>query len=163
MKLIKSGFTDYFGAVVPIEILEFDNNKYVTVRKPDGAIEEIKAGYIWRDPAMTRRIPEVDWYIHGGGCRKNFHPRVRKTTYTVYFQHESWDGIPSKAKAVAFASHTAKRICELVHVSESRKSGSGSKFGFLTIDCTAEGFAVQYGGKNRARASAPKFLRGYGR
>lgn len=163
-KLITKGFTNYFGDVIEICIIGYDNDKYVEIAKPNGAFEKIKRGYVWRDALMTRRIPGVDWFVHGGGDRRDFSQRRRKTMYSV-------DGVEpvgrrdftSKSKAINYASAAAVRTGQVVNVWGSRKSALTYESGFVNIDCTPAGFAVQYGSGRRSRAKAPKYLYGYGR
>ena len=162
-KLITQGFTNYFGDVLKIDILEYDNDKYVTVRKPDGTVENIKRGYIRQDAAMKKDIAKVNWFIHGGGARKDFKARVRSTRYAVFFGKDDRREFTNKAGAVAFGCAQALRRGQTVEVCSTFSSGRIYSIGFRSIDCTADGLAVQYGGRNRKRAEQPKFLRGYGR
>lgn len=59
-------YTDYplqtnpNSEVVEIEVFSYDRNKYCTVRHA-GEEEEIKAGYVWRDPKLTKRFSNLCW------------------------------------------------------------------------------------------------------
>lgn len=160
-KLITTGFTNYFGDVVPIEILSYDNNKYVEVRKPDGSIESIKRGYIRRDAKMTRDIPEINWFVYCGGDRKNFHKRKRKTTFLVMAPDEPNHVFSKKAKSISYAIAAAKRLGQTVTVLGCRVSKGHSCYGFCSIECGSDGLAFQYGEGRRSRANTPKSVRGY--
>lgn len=61
-------YTDYplqtnpTSSVVEIEVLSYDRNKYAGVRH-DGEEEEIKTGYIYKDPACTKLFPKIHWVL----------------------------------------------------------------------------------------------------
>lgn len=61
-------YTDYpletnpTSGVVEIEVLSYDRNKYAGVRH-DGEEEEIKIGYIYKDPACTKTFANIHWLL----------------------------------------------------------------------------------------------------
>lgn len=61
-------YTDYplqtnpNSEVVEIEVFSYDRNKYCTVRHA-GEEEEIKSGYIWKDPELTKQFPLIHWLM----------------------------------------------------------------------------------------------------
>lgn len=65
MKSARQYFTDYpiegnaDGAMVQVELLAYDRNKYITV-KYKGEIDEVKSGYIYSDPAVLRSLTQKE-------------------------------------------------------------------------------------------------------
>lgn len=63
MKSARQYFTDYpiqgnaDGAMVQVELLAYDRNKFITV-KYKGEVDEVKSGYIYSDPAVLRRLTQ---------------------------------------------------------------------------------------------------------
>lgn len=158
-KLRSAAFTNYFGDVLPVQILSFDNNKYAKIKKPDGSIDEVKAGYIWADAAMTRRVRLVDWHVLGGGSRKTFQKRQRRTTYYVYFEDEPVRRYSSKASALKVASVLATRVRtgDGVAVTSEQVFRLGNNVCYF--DCFASGLVLQSKGPKQP----VKYLRGYGK
>lgn len=62
MKAYTSYPLECHPGVTEIEVLSYDRNKYCTVRY-NGVEYEIKRGYIWKDPALTKRFSEIEWYL----------------------------------------------------------------------------------------------------
>lgn len=180
-KIIKKGFTDYFSDVsedgetvnrtaTPVDILAYDNNKYAEVRLPSGEVTEIKTGYIYRDEAMTRFLREIDWFVLGGGNRKNYRPRGRKTKFTVYppdtAKEEQARYFASRALSVAFAVRMAKRLGEEVEVWRSTQSKYCYSSGTQFIHCDKHGNAVKFnqtGKRCRRDFLQGNYMRGYGK
>jgi hypothetical protein len=158
-KLINRGFTNYFGDTpMPIEILSYDNNKYVRIRKPSGEEDEIKRGYIYADEKFTRRIPEINWFILGGGKRMNYRPRKSATVWDA-----SVDGkrlkFDTKKKAVAVTTALAKARNEEIEIWCIFEGNHSWSQGFPIITCTDRGQAYQHDNRKRIQ----KYLRGYGK
>lgn len=166
-KLINKGFTDYFGVTIPIDILAHDGNKYATIRMPDGKVDTIKRGYITRDYSGKRSIPEINWWILSEEKRKDFKSRVKCTGYVVYHVDRFNDQTDFKNKkdAVAWSVAAAIRTGKTIEITNTvQKSRRTTIMGHVTIDCTPDGLAIQYGGDGgRKRSETPKYLRGYGR
>lgn len=180
-KIIRSGFTDYFitdtetnTPIVAVEILSYDNNKYATVKKPDGEVVEIKTGYIYRDAALTRRLRDVDWFVLGGGNRKNFRPRVSETNYRVFGKSDDPRGeerrFKSRAKAIAYAVAMAKRQGYEVEVYTTTQRQNTWRSGGLSFVCYETGQVAKYNNDRHALDKAtgkhylvPTYMRGYGK
>jgi len=65
-----TGWTDYPiialgdlpGKKAPIrrvKVLWYDGNKYITIKTPEGCIDQIKCGYLYRKPGRCGRVPNV--------------------------------------------------------------------------------------------------------
>lgn len=97
---IPTGFTDYpiegnpDSVVIEVEVLAYDRNKYVIVRRGD-VVEEIKSGYLLSDAGLTKHFGRKFFYslpqAVGGRwpTRREIHAeyaqhRVRTTTYTLW-------------------------------------------------------------------------------
>lgn len=106
-------FTDYplEGAtgVVEVQMLAYDRNKYATVRF-GAQVTKIKAGYLYRDPALTRCLARVEFYSlpvaddaptpsRRQACRELKARRRKKTTYTV--RQRCFTTLRAAAKALA--------------------------------------------------------------
>jgi hypothetical protein len=166
-KLIDVGFTNYFGPTEEIKILDFDNNKYVNVLRPDGGTYEIKAGYIYSNRELTRRIPPVDWFIHGGGKRLDYRPTVRDVFYLVWIGASS-KRFTTKKSAVEYGHRMAlklKETVEITKVTSVLNSRGYSSRSMNALDCYPNGLVRQYTFKQSRKADSPcgKFLRGYGK
>lgn len=145
-----------------VEILSYDNDKYVQVRLPSGDERSIKRGYIYADSALSRRIAGINWHILGGGCRKDFHPRQRKTTFFVDDSDFGVSGrrnFKNKIDAVRFAVRRAKNTGLDVDVFVTRTTKGYYKYSGPTIHCTADGLAFEF----KSRTSGASFLRGFGK
>jgi hypothetical protein len=162
-KLVTQAFTDYFGEVLPITIVSYDNNKYVTILKPNGVEDEIKRGYIYANKELTKRLAKVDWHIHGGGTRKSFRPYTRRTDYDVYVTDNTRRAFKTKASAIRHAVHLARKTGAIIEVRGNQYSDKKISIGCLDVSCSPNGDAVQYGHNNRRRGRQPKWLRGYGK
>jgi hypothetical protein len=158
-KLINRGFTNYFGDTpMPIEILSYDNNKYVRIRKSTGEEDEIKRGYIYADEKLTRRIPQINWFILGGGKRLNYRPRKSLTVWDV-----SVDGkrlkFSTKKEALRVTSALAiarNEELEIWGIYEDNRSWS---HGEPILTCMPTGLIYQQGSRKRDA----KYQRGYGK
>lgn len=87
--------TNPTSSVVEIEVLSYDRNKYATVCH-EGEEEDIKTGYIYKDPALTKRFSNIHWMMlpeepwDRKPTRLEAHEelkatyRRKKTRYTVY-------------------------------------------------------------------------------
>lgn len=183
-KLVTKGFTNYFSeesdsegvsrSVLPIDILSYDGNKYVRVRRPDGRVEEIRRGYICADAAMTRAIPAINWHILEGGNRRDYRPRMKLTSYYVRIPRDKRKGdIPefkTKAEAVAFGVRAAKLYGEEIEVWCELKSNWSFSSGSRFVVCCPSGAAVQYNRDGRRRYMEGEdqmlqgnYMRGYGK
>lgn len=111
-------YTDYplqtnpNSEVVEIEVFSYDRNKYCTVRH-DGEEEEIKRGYIWRDPKLTNPFPLIHW---------------------LSLPREPWDKKPTRLQAYRElkALNLSGKTEYLVYLGESRKT-----YGNITKALTA--------------------------
>ena len=162
-KLLKHGYTNFFGdgkTPLPIEILRYDNNKYAKVRLPSGEETEVKSGYIYADQALTRRIPEINWFILGGGKRRDFKPREQKKSYDVRVGDQRL-AYQSKQEALYATARQAKELNSDLEIwlCERTKYSWGS--GGIIITCTSRGDAYQQNNFRRTRAL--KYLKGYGK
>lgn len=168
-KLITTAYTDYPDQVVrKVTLLSYDNNKYAHVRFDDGREEQIKTGYIWADPQKTRRIAEVHWHVLGGGSRRTFKRRQRKTTYRLYVlghygpeQYEFEDQVfDTQAGAVGVALRNAREIHAEIGVCASTVTRLSSSFNHKEIVCRPDGLAYLFPRRNNAQV---KYLRGCGK
>ncbi len=168
-QLLKNAFTDYpDGTVRAVQLLSYDNNKYARVRFEDGREEDIKAGYIKADAQMSRPVAEVHWHVLGGGSRRSFKQRSRKTTYQLYqldpHDHEGlpFDGLTyeTRAGAVFMALRFAAEYQTGVSVFTSTVTKRSSSFNHEEIVCEPNGQAYV---RPTRKGQAPKFLRGYGK
>ena len=158
-KLINRGFTNYFGDTpTPIEILSYDNNKYVKVRLPSGEETEIKRGYIYRDEKLTRRIPAINWHILGGGKRMNYRPRKSLTRWDVQVNGKRIK-FATKREAVEFTMPHAKALGENLEIWSVVERNHFWGMGDIVITCTPNGHAYQHQQRNRIQ----KYMRGYGK
>lgn len=182
-KLVTKGYTETNGQVVEVTILSYDNNKRARVRNADGTEESCHIGYIFADAKLTRAIPYVNWFIHGGGRRENYKPRLRQKKPPKYHvfgsvSSESFTGGASrrrskpctfrtKAEAIAFACRQAKLIGETLEVTSDSCSGGRRGFerlGWVQLWCYPDGDVVQHGGRlKRPAEHIYKNLRGYGK
>lgn len=166
-KLVNKGYSNYFGETpVPVEILSYDNNKYAEVKLPSGEVESVKRGYIYADAQLTRRIAEPNWFILGGGSRKDYHKRHRKTIYNFFHPDEDLSAriFATKKAAVASAMQVAKLLDMEVQVSVDEYNKNSSVFGHRFLICTPEGHVLQYRNKgNRRGLLQPSYMRGYGK
>ena len=164
-KLVKQGYTDYFGPSALVTLLSFDNNKYVHIQKADGNRDTIKRSYVYADAALTRKIPEINWHILGGGQRKAYRPRVRATTFEVWVG-TSRSTFSSKRGAVAFASRIARESGQHILVSSTLREEGPCRVWVQSeityIECQPGGFAVQLS-RSSVQGRMHKYLRGYGR
>lgn len=64
-KPVLKAFTDYpidgYNGVHQVEVLAYDRDKYATVRI-GSSVEDVKSGYLFRDPALTRHLSRVSLY-----------------------------------------------------------------------------------------------------
>jgi hypothetical protein len=184
-KLVTRGYTfgkEAHGQVVEVSILSYDNNEFARVRHTDGTEEMFNIGYLFADAKLTRAIPYVNWFIHGGGRRENYKPRLQRKRVPKYHVYGSVSqvgqygngtqrrGKPltfrTKAAAIAFACRQAKLITEPLEVSSDSCSGGsrGVRIGWMQLWCYANGDVVQYGGRlKRPVAHIYKYLRGHGK
>lgn len=165
-KLISKAFTSYFGRVTPVDILSYDNNKYVQVQLPGGDTVEVKRGYLFANAELSRPIPQVNWFIHGGGSRRNYRPHVRHTSYLLWATGaQGVVRFSCKSRAVACAIALAAARQEVVPVVARRSTESrgrcSSTYGGTRIECFPNGVAMQHSGRSRVRG--PKYLRGFGK
>jgi len=158
-KVINHGFTDVFGdAATPVELLRYDNDKYVKVRLPSGEEEDLKSGYIYADAKLTRRIADVNWFILGGGKRRDYKPRTSHTYYDVAVSGKRLK-FDSKDRAVRAVMRLAKSLNEEIEIwSVSRRQTSFS-MGEVTIACSPDGTAMQHDHHQKMA----KFRRGFGK
>lgn len=173
-KLITKGFTEVDGQVVEVTILSYDNNKRARVRNANGTEESVHRGYIFADAKLTRTIAEVNWFIHGGGSRKDYKPRTRNRKPPEFSLYDSETGrvqprgskshpFVNKAAVVAYGSSLARRTNKVVEVASQSRSNRW-KLGWTELVCYPSGHVVQYGGRlQRPRGDVFKYLRGYGR
>jgi hypothetical protein len=182
-KLVTRGFTEVNGKVVEVTILSFDNNKRARVRNADGTEESVHRGYIFADPELTRTIPGVNWYVHGGGRRENYKPRLQRKRTPKYHVYGSVSlggvsgeagrrrGSPvtfrAKADAIAFACRQARLINQTLEVTSDSCSGGRRGFerlGWVQLWCYPDGDVVQHGGRlTRPVEHVFKYLRGHGK
>lgn len=160
-KFTIAGFTNYFtglAPVLPVEVLEFDNNKYAKVRLPDGSEDSVKAGYLFANKECSRRFPDIVWFQLGGGARHEYHARKRKTEYLVYA-----DCLPgplflgTKAKAVSLAVRLAQKIGAQTEVIKRYRDMKRSRHGVEVIICTEDNLAFE------TASGTPKYMRGHGK
>jgi hypothetical protein len=181
-KLVTKGFTEVDGKVVEVVILSYDNNKRARVRNSDGTEESVHRGYIFADAKLTRAIPDVNWFVHGGGRRENFKPRKRSkrlVTYRVYppggrncvveevsRKLDKPREFRNKADAVAYGSRIARAAEDFVDVTTNTCSGGSNnrKLGWVELLCYPSGDVLQYGARlRRPQGDVSKYLRGYGK
>lgn len=173
-KLVTKGFTETDGKVVEVTILGYDNNKRARVRNADGTEESVHRGYIFADEKLTRNIADVNWFIHGGGSRKNYKPRTLGRKPPEFSVYDSDTGrvqprgskthpFRNKAAVVAYSSSLARRTNAVIEVASQSRSNR-SKLGWTELVCYPSGHVLQYGGRlRRPRGDVYKYLRGYGR
>lgn len=168
-KLVTQAFTNYFEedeGIIAVTILKYDNNKYAIVVKPDGSITEIKTGYIYANKELTSCLSKLDWFIHGGGDRRDYCARIRKSTYVV-FRDDMNTVCTNKRDALKLGSRLAKSYNRPVDISKNVVRGSsfstGFSFGAISFECFPSGNIVQYGSGSRNRGRWGKYLRGYGK
>lgn len=101
--------------VTEIEVLSYDRDKYCTVRY-NGVEDEIKRGYVWKDPALTKRFTDIHWMLlprnswEAKPTRLQAHQelkktyRSKKTDYFVYLDGRKKIYGNLKAALSAFAS-----------------------------------------------------------
>jgi hypothetical protein len=154
------GWTDYplyeheAGQRCPtrlVEILSYDNNKYAKVRHlVDGHVVEVKTGYIFKNPVLTKNFPIFTWYLLGGGKRKNWRPREKKTTWVFYGGPNSCQNanrFDTLQKALRAALVHAKRIKNGVAVTQDRyqRGGKGGEwYGRIEFWVWPNGYCGKY-------------------
>jgi hypothetical protein len=168
VKLVTQAFLDMNGVAMPIKILKYDNNKYVTFQHEDGSIAEDKIGYIKADRELKRRIPYVNWFIHGGGKRKDYRPRQRRVNW-YYHTDSGTVSFDNKKDALRAALSQARAHGKEVEIRQAHRftygSGRGGVgFGIAFIIVWPCGTAWQYDSNRRSdKGWDPKALRGYGK
>lgn len=98
--------------VVEIDVFSYDRNKYCCVRHNEEE-EEIKRGYIWKDPELTKQFPLIHW---------------------LSLPREPWDKKPTRLQAYRElkALNVSGKTEYLVYLGESRKT-----YGNITKALTA--------------------------
>lgn len=168
-KTLTSAYTDYpDGIVRHVTLLSYDNNKLAHVRFEDGREDHIKAGYLRADAGLTRPIAAIHWHMLGGGNRRAFKRRQRKTTYRLYvsdpletqgynFEERVFS---SKAQALQVALRHARELQSDISVCASTVCRQSAYFNHREVLCRPDGLAYVVPGRAN---SAAKYLRGYGK
>ncbi len=132
------GYTDYplyaheYGEIAPVRqvlLVSYDNDKYVQVRFIEDQEDRVlKAGYLHPDEACKRYFSRIEMFLLGGGDRKFFRPRKRRTTWardqSVASFHE-FDCIDdAKRWALSIAKAARRAITIVPHTEHSGNSGS---------------------------------------
>jgi hypothetical protein len=161
-KLMTRAYTNYPDDVIrEVKILSYDNNKYVAVQHLDGHVEHIKAGYLFRDKAITRKLRGIDLFIHGGGKRRDYQKHRKYTlTYSVW---DATDDSPTrafdtKAKAMRYAANKAVVLGHEFDIAGTLRQGPFSKMA-ANIAVDKEGNITQF----TTKLPHGKYMRGYGK
>lgn len=104
--------------VVEIQVLSYDRNKYATIRH-EGEEEEIKTGYIWKDPELTKRVSDLCF---------------------LRLPVKPWDKAPSKLKAY----REYKKTYRHKRVSYTLYRGSQYRY-YSTLDSALKAFSNTVG------------------
>jgi hypothetical protein len=170
-KPITTAYTNYPSgeSVRRVALLRYDGNKYTSVRFEDGSEDEIKRGYLFRNPELTRAIPDIQWHLLNGGTRRNYKRRMRKTQFTVFPMDRSLapaSGLDdpkfdTQARAVAYAIRLAKESGHVYEVYAAVNTRNSFFGGQRIIECRPNGDAAVH--HTNLRHRAPKYLRGYGK
>jgi hypothetical protein len=134
-----------------IELLSYDNNKYARVRYLENNQElEVKAGYIFKDDRLSKRFKRVYWYLLGGGDRKRYRPREKKTQWWIMLPEShpfSKHRFGTLQKALRVALAHARHTNALVTVYEDTHTcnSSGRAYvGWTTINVHPDGQCFKY-------------------
>lgn len=157
--------------VYPVEILSYDNNKYATVRLPNGETTEIKTGYIYKDEKLTIHLRNIDWFVLGGGNRKYYKARERSNEFFVKIEGKKERILKNRADAIALCSRQARITGEETEIWVSiRRKGNNRSYsvsGMLSFECGVAGDVVKYHQRHKRRGRQkhmdPVYLRGYGK
>lgn len=141
------GFTDYpidgqsDDSIHQIKLLAYDRNKYATVQLQNGHITDIKTGYVFQDPTLSKHINIRVWFslpteLDGAiPTRKQVQANLkaiwkRKTYYKVYVASSSLE-VPSIVKRFNNMM-LALRYCACQHnissVDQAQITGKMSKW-----------------------------------
>lgn len=166
-RTITSAFTDYpDGTMRPVTLLDFDGNKYATVRHEDGSEDSVKFGYIYSDPETRRHLGRIHWHVLAGGKRHNYKRRQRKTTYRLHYseghdaQRPAYEGLTFRSlqSALAYAAPKAAGHGAEVFVFATVRAHDVSRFNCRQYVVTPQGEAFEL-----RRRRHQKFVYGYGR
>lgn len=152
-------YTDYPIAsnlqseVIEVEMLTYDRDKYVTVKHGD-CVEDIKRGYLFKDPKLTQRITKLTWCLlpEDGDELKSRREaycelkqnRAKSVEYTVYHQSHGEFKFDALLKALKKFNSFTDREGWAIHRVETTSCGFKSE----TILEKTNGTIYICGGRN---------------
>lgn len=165
-------FTDYFGEVEQITLLEYDGDKYVNILRENGEKTSIKSGYCFKNPSkydseLREWVPKPKffskyvWWKLEGKKKEDFIAR-EKDWYSKWYcvgTYSSVGTFKNKAEAIKVGVSLAKSNNEPIEL--------GKQNSVITVVCYPDSNVVAYDRSKRTQRhkgfTSWKYMKGYGK
>ena len=163
-------YTDMYGEIEKVTLLSYDGNKYCKILRSNGEQDEIKSGYLYKEPytfddwpkLQPKRFPRVVWWKLEGFDKRNYIPRKERYSwmkkYWYLTQCDNDYKYSSLREAVKVAHKYAKLYNDSVEINLH-----GDRWPVIVVH--ADGYVQEFpmrqkNHRNKDGSCRPKFKKG---